>query len=142
LKRRLVPKFPDGTYHGFISPETAAKVMTQVGELGWTDTSKYGNVDAILNGEIGRFRGVRWMETARFPTTPDQVVVFGPEAFVAGDWQTIQAYRVGAGSDHADPLAQRAIMGWKGMTGYAQVAFDGSPVMGPASNIQGYRAVI
>jgi N4-gp56 family major capsid protein len=141
LKRRNVPTFPDGTYHGFITPETAAKVTTQVGELGWTDTSKYAQPDAILNGELGKFRGVRWIEANRLNSgATDEVVIFGPEAYIAGDFQTIQAYRVGAGGDHADPLGQRAIMGWKGMMGYALVAFDGSPAMGPASNIQGYRA--
>jgi hypothetical protein len=141
LKRRNVPKFPDGTYHAFITPETAAKVMTQVGELGWTDTAKYADTQALLNGEIGKFRGVRFLETNRLNAgTPDKIVLFGPEAYVAGDWQSIEAYRVGRGGDHADPLAQRAIMGWKGMMGYTLVAFDGTPAMGPAANIQGYRA--
>lgn len=140
MKRRAVPKFSDGYYHGFITPETAAKVMTQVGELGWTDTKKYADTQALLTGEIGSFRGVRFMETPRLNAgTPDKVVVFGPEAYVIGDFQTIQAYRVAAGSDHADPLAQRAIMGWKGMMGYTLVAFDGSPVMGPTNNITGTR---
>jgi N4-gp56 family major capsid protein len=141
LKRRLVPTFPDGTYHAFITPELSAKIMTQVGELGWTDTAKYAEPQALLNGEIGRFRGIRFMETNRLNSgATNELVAFGPEAYVAGDFQTIEAYRVGRGGDHADPLAQRAIMGWKGMTGYTLVAFDGSPAMGPAANTQGYRA--
>jgi N4-gp56 family major capsid protein len=141
LKRRNVPRFPDGYYHAFITPETAAKVMTQVGELGWTDTKKYADTSALLNGEIGSFRGIRFIETNRLNAgTPDKIVIFGPEAYVAGDWQTIQAYRIAPGGDHADPLHQRGIMGWKGMTGYSLVAFDGTPAMGPATNIQGYRA--
>jgi N4-gp56 family major capsid protein len=141
MKRRNVPKFPDGYYHAFITPETASKVMTQVGELGWTDTMKYNNSQAILNGEIGSFRGIRFIETNRLNSgTPDKIVIFGPEAYVCGDWQTIQAYRIAPGGDHADPLSQRGIMGWKGMTGYTLVAFDGTPAMGPSNNIQGYRA--
>ena len=140
-KRALVPKFPDGTYHGFLTPETAALIMTQVGELGWTDTAKYADTTALLNGEIGKFRGVRFMETNRLNAgaTPN-IVIFGPEAFVLGDFQTVQAYRVGRGGDHADPLAQRAIMGWKGMIGQSLVAFDGTPAMGPVGNTQGYKA--
>jgi N4-gp56 family major capsid protein len=139
-KRRLVPKFSDGYYHAFITPETAAKVMSQVGELGWTDTKKYADPSAILNGEIGSFRGVRFLETNRLNAgTPDKIVIFGPEAYVCGDWSTIEAYRVGRGGDHADPLSQRAIMGWKGMMGYSLVAFDGSPAMGPSTNTQGYK---
>jgi N4-gp56 family major capsid protein len=138
-KRRNIPKFSDGTYHGFISPEGAALLMTQVGELGWTDTAKYANPKAILNGEIGTFRGVRFIETNRINAGTAEIVLFGPEAYVVGDFQTIQAYRVGRGGDHADPLAQRAIMGWKGMMGYSLVAFDGTPAMGPANNLTGTK---
>ena len=140
MKRRNVPKFSDGTYHAFITPEGASLLMTQVGELGWTDTAKYASPKALLNGEIGTFRGVRFIETNRLNAGTAEIVIFGPEAYVAGDYQTIEAYRVGRGGDHADPLAQRAIMGWKGMMGYSLIAFDGTPAMGPATNVQGYRA--
>lgn len=138
-KRRNVPTFPDGYFHAFIAPETSALVMTQVGELGWTDTKKYQDPSGILNGEIGAFRGIRFIETNRLPASPSQIVLFGPDAYVAGDWQTLQAYRVNAGADHADPLAQRAVMGYKGMWGFTLVAFDGTPAMGPASNATGTR---
>jgi N4-gp56 family major capsid protein len=139
-KRANMPKFSDGTYHAFISPEGSALLMTQVGELGWTDTAKYANPKALLNGEIGTFRGVRFIETNRINAGTAGIVIFGPEAFVCGDFQTIEAFRVGRGGDHADPLAQRAIMGWKGMMGYTLVAFDGTPAMGPGTNAQGYKA--
>jgi hypothetical protein len=81
------------------------------------------------------------METNRLNDgSTDSIVVFGPEAYVCGDWQTIEAYRVARGNDHADPLAQRAIMGWKGMMGYSLLAFDGSPAMGPTGNTTGAKA--
>jgi len=144
MKRRNVPTYPDGTYHGFLSPEAAAQIMTETGELGWTDTKKYQNPTDLLNGEVGTFRGVRFMETNRLPennTTPWDLYLSGPEAYAIGDFQTVEAYRIARGGDHADPLAQRAIMGWKGMIGQTLVGFDGSPLMGPAGlNIQGYRA--
>jgi N4-gp56 family major capsid protein len=144
-KRANVPTFPDGYFHAFIAPETSSLVMTQVGELGWTDTKKYADPSGILNGEIGSFRGVRFIETNRLPASPAQIIIFGPGAYICGDWQTIEAYRVGRGGDHADPLAQRAVMGWKGMMGYSLINFDGSPAMGPATNTTGqkaYRAVL
>ena len=137
LKKADVPMFPDGTYHGIISPADAALLMTQTGELGWTDAVKYANSKALLNGEIGTFRGVRFVESNR--VADHKTVVFGPDFFVWGDYQTIQAYRVAPGGDHADPLAQRGLVGWKGMWGLKLVAFDGSPAMGPASNIVGAR---
>ena len=141
MVRRNVPKFPDQTYHAFVTPETAAAIMTETGELGWTDTKKYANPNDLLNGEVGTFRGIRFIETNRINDgATDEIVAFGPEAYVIGDFQTIEAYRVGRGGDHADPLAQRAIMGWKGMMGTTLVTFDGSPAMGPALNTQGVRA--
>ena len=62
---------------------------------------------------------------------------FGPDFFIWGDYQTIRAYRVAPGGDHADPLAQRGLVGWKGMWGLKLNEFDGTPAMGPASNIEG-----
>lgn len=137
MKKADIPTFPDGTYRAFISPADAALVMTQTGELGWTDAVKYANGRALLNGELGTFRGVRFIESNR---VADHKTVFtGPDFFVWGDYQTIQAYRVAPGGDHADPLAQRGLVGWKGMWGLKLVAFDGSPAMGPATNTAGAR---
>lgn len=132
FKKADVPMFPDGTYHAIISPADAALIMTQTGELGWTDTSKYAQSTKLLNGELGTFRGIRFIESNR--VADHKTVVFGPDFFVWGDYQTVQAYRVAPGGDHADPLAQRGLVGWKGMWGLKLVAFDGTPVMGPATN--------
>ena len=132
LKKADVPTFPDGTYHAVISPADAALIMTQTGELGWTDASKYAQARELLNGELGTFRGIRFVESNR--VADHKTVVFGPNFFVWGDYQTVQAYRVAPGGDHADPLAQRGLVGWKGMWGLKLVAFDGTPVMGPATN--------
>ena len=132
LKKANVPAFPDGTYHALISPGDAALLMTQTGELGWTDTIKYANGKALLNGELGTFRGARFIESNRIADS--KTVFFGPDAFIWGDYQTIRAYRVAPGGDHADPLAQRGLVGWKGMWGLKLNEFDGTPAMGPASN--------
>jgi hypothetical protein len=121
MKKAEVPTFPDGAY-----------IMTQTGELGWTDTMKYASGKAILNGEIGTFRGVRFIESNR--VADHKSVIFGPDAFIWGDYQTIRAYRVAPGGDHADPLAQRGLVGWKGMWGLKINEFDGTPAMGPATN--------
>jgi N4-gp56 family major capsid protein len=137
LKKANVPAFPDGTYHALISPGDAALLMSQTGELGWTDTMKYANGKAILNGELGTFRGARFIESNRIADS--KTVFFGPDAFIWGDYQTIRAYRVAPGGDHADPLAQRGLVGWKGMWGLKLNEFDGTPAMGPASNIGAKR---
>jgi N4-gp56 family major capsid protein len=137
MKNALVPMFPDGTYHAVVSPTDAAIIMKEAGANGWTDTMKYASPESLLNGEIGRFRGVRFIESVR--VADGKSVLFGPDFFAWGDYQTIQAYRVAPGGDHADPLAQRGLVGWKGMWGLKTVAFSGTPAVGPASNTKGER---
>lgn len=137
LKVANVPTFPDGYYRALISPADAAFVMAETGALGWTETLKYANGMAILKGELGMFRGVRFIESNRIPD--NKTVIHGPDAWVWGDYQTIQAYRVAPGGDHADPLAQRGLVGWKGMWGMRLVNFDGTPAIGPVTNTEGFR---
>jgi N4-gp56 family major capsid protein len=134
MKRLEIPTFSDGTYHAFVTPETAALLMKETGELGWTDVSKYAQPENILNGEVGKYRGFRFLETTRMAAvadaSPQVVYAFGPEAWAQGDYQTIRPYRV-TGPDHADPLEQRALFGWKGMWGHKAIkmasAISGAP---------------
>ena len=137
LKVANVPMFPDGTYHAEISPADAAVIMSETGELGWTDTNKYTNRLPLLNGELGSFRGVRFVESNRI--SDHKTIIHGPGAWIWGDYQTIQTYRVAPGGDHSDPLAQRGLVGWKGMWGMKINSFDGTPAIGPATNIEGFR---
>lgn len=139
MKVAEIPTFADGFYHAYISPADAAAVMLDTDTRGWTETHKYTDASPLLVGEIGRFRGIRFMETTRIPD--GKTVICGPGAFAWGDYQTIQAYRVAPGGDHADPLAQRGLVGWKGMWGNSIVGFDGSPAAGPTSNTKGYKFV-
>jgi N4-gp56 family major capsid protein len=140
LKVANVPKFPDGTYHALISPTDAGTIMLDTESTGWTETTKYTDSSPLLNGELGRFRGVRFIESNR--VDDGKTVVFGPGMVIWGDYQTIQAYRVAPGGDHADPLAQRGLVGWKGMWGQKLAEFDGTPPIGPASNPEGKRYAV
>lgn len=140
LKLGNVPMFPDGSYHALISPADAGVVMLDAESHGWTETNKYTNNTPLLNGELGKFRGVRFIESNRI--TDGKTVIFGPGMVVWGDYQTIQAYRVAPGGDHADPLAQRGLVGWKGMWGMTTAEFDGTPAIGPASNPGGKRYAV
>lgn len=137
MKQAEVPPFPDGYYRCYISVADAAQIMAATGARGWTETAKYANGMVLLNGEIGLFRGIRFIESNRI--SDGKSLVIGPGAWVWGDWQTVQAYRVAPGGDHSDPLAQRGLVGWKGMWGMSLVAFDGSPAFGPTSNPEGFR---
>lgn len=122
LKKALVPTFPDGFYRCFISPTDMAAVQADTSGLGFQESIKYSDSMPLINGEIGRFRGVRFIETTRVADT--KATLFGPEFFAWGDYQTAQVYRVAPGGDHADPLAQRGLVGWKGMFGGEAILFN------------------
>lgn len=130
-----VPTFPDGYYHGVIHPYVAHDLMSEAATLtgAWIDVRKYGGVDGedLLRGEIGRMHGVRFMETNQKTylgtggATSAHIfgtVIYGPDYFAFGDEQSVQAYVVRPGGDHMDPLAQKALVGWKGMWGAKVIA--------------------
>jgi N4-gp56 family major capsid protein len=126
LKAANVPTFADGYYHAFIHPNMVFDVMGDTAVGGWIEAAKYGAVDQLFAGEIGRLYGVRFIETpvgtylGTIGATSAKVYstfVFGPGAWALGDVQTIRSYMVRPGGDHTDPLAQLAEVGWKGMFG-------------------------
>lgn len=208
LKAANVPTFPDGTYHAFINPRVTYDLQGDTATGGWLDTSKYAYPDGFLTGEIGRYMGVRFIETNvanefdlagtnttvalatsaaaddivdtgsahgfavndpihfvtltggagvsvgttyyviaanlgaqtfQFSTTVGggavnfttdmtagtvgkavdvmSTFVTGPDCFAFGDLQSTRAYMVSPGGDHSDPLAQKALVGWKGAWG-------------------------
>ena len=88
----------------------------------WIESTKYVDNMPLLNGEIGRFAGVRflvssnakvWEESGADDANVYSAHFFGPDSYTVGDSQTLQAYFVSPGGDHTDPLAQRAIAGYK-----------------------------
>lgn len=138
LRNANVPTFPDGTYHGIIHPFVAADLMSEaVANPGaWLDVRRYGGPDAeaMLKGEVGRLHGVRFMESNQSTYLGANglssahifgTAIYGPDYFVFGDYMNIEAYMVRPGGDHYDPLAQKALVGWKGMWGTQVVDITG-----------------
>lgn len=131
LKDANVEPFADGFYRAVISPMIAYDLMAETNTGGWLDVVKYAEPGAALRGEIGRFAGVRFMEhnvANLFANASNgagaggnidvySTVIFGPNFLAFGDIQTIETYFVRPGGDHTDPLAQKALVGWKGMWG-------------------------
>ena len=85
-------------YTGFIHPDLVSDLMgeTMSGSQvqGWTAANVYSTPDAIKNGEIGSYLGVRWIET---PTAPvyqgagsGTTNVYG--VFIAGRQALAKAY--------------------------------------------------
>ena len=89
---------------------------------GWIESRKYVDNTDLLTGEIGMFAGVRFIVSsdAKVYTTAGAsagnvyaALFLGPDAYAIGDSQTLQSYFVAPGGDHTDPLAQKALLGYK-----------------------------
>lgn len=122
MKAANIPTFPDGFYRAMIHSDVLYDLMSDTSIGGWIEASKYAEPGNLLSGEVGRLYGVRFIETQsgtanRLATDTYDTFVFGPEYFAFGDLQSIQTYMVSPGGDHSDPLAQAALVGYKGMWG-------------------------
>lgn len=122
LQKNNVPTFSDGTYRAIISPQQAYDLETDTANGGWIDVHKYVDNAPLLSNEIGRIFGTRFMVSSNAKVFTGggaggvdvySAIWFGPDAYVVGDLQTLRAYFVPAGGDHNDPIAQKALMGWK-----------------------------
>ena len=122
LKGSNVPQFADGTYRCIIHPAQEYDLISDTSVNGWIEANKYTNQTPLLTGEIGQFAGVRFIVSsdAKVYATAGasagnvySALFLGPDAYTIGDSQTLQSYFVAPGGDHSDPLAQRAIVGYK-----------------------------
>lgn len=126
MKVANIPTYGDGTYHAFIHPNATYDLQSDTSVGGWIEASKYAQPENLLNGEIGKYAGVRFIEAnvgtvildAGAASADVYCTTFtGPEFFAFGDLQSLTAYMVNPGGDHADPLGQKAQVGWKAMWG-------------------------
>jgi N4-gp56 family major capsid protein len=128
LKANSIAPYADGFYRAKVHPNATFDLMNDTSVGGWIEASKYAAATQLLDGEIGRYAGVRFVETTvntwrlntggastNLPTY--QTIFHGPDYFAWGDLQTTRAYLVRPGGNHADPAAQSAVVAWKGMWG-------------------------
>jgi N4-gp56 family major capsid protein len=128
LKAAEIAPYGDGFYRAKVHPNVTFDLMNDTAVGGWIEASKYAASTQLLDGEIGRYAGVRFVETtvntwrknnggvgAALPIY--QTIFHGPDYFAWGDLQTTRAYLVRPGGNHADPAAQSALVSWKGMWG-------------------------
>lgn len=131
LKRENAPKI-DGCYVAIVHPDITHDLMN---DDEWKYPHQYADPSAIYEGEIGKIAGVRFVETSEAKVWPagstyidadDQpktlkadvyaTVVLGADAYgtteiTGGGLEHIVKQLGSAGS--ADPLNQRATVGWK-----------------------------
>lgn len=113
----------DGSFVGIIHPDVAYDLMRSAE---WIDLQKYtNNVDHVYNGEIGKIGGVRFVETTEAKIFAKggasgvdvySTLILGSNAYgvtevTGGGLQHIVKQLGSSGS--ADPLNQRASVGWK-----------------------------
>jgi N4-gp56 family major capsid protein len=122
LKASNVPAFADGFYRCIIHPNQEFDLVSDTAVNGWIESRKYVDNRELLTGEIGSFAGVRFIVSsdAKLNATAGasagnvySALFLGPDAYAIGDSQTLQSYFVAPGGDHTDPLAQKALVGYK-----------------------------
>lgn len=70
LRNANVPTI-GGFYIGYLNPDQSVDLRVETGGVGWRDPQNAVTVQGIINGEIGTFEGVRWIETSRMPKLAD-----------------------------------------------------------------------
>jgi len=128
LKTKSAPKI-DKSYFAIVHPAVAFDLMTYTDEKGnnpFIDVSKYANKEAIVEGEIGKMYGIRFIETPNAVTTTTdgtddgatvyQTIIYGDNAFGVVDLEGGNLRSIvkplGSGGT-SDPLDMISTIGWK-----------------------------
>ena len=121
LKVLNAPKI-DGYYVGIIHPDCSYDLMS---DPKWVNVKTYSDPEGIYEGEIGRIEGVRFVETSEakvfagagsdgrdvYSTLIMGADAYGTTEITGGGLQHIVKQLGSSGA--ADPLNQRATVGWK-----------------------------
>lgn len=124
LRAASVPPIFGNDYGAFVHPYAIYDLMA---DTAWVNVANYAAPENMLTGEVGRLYGVRfiqstvgtWVSNAGGAGTVPvySTLFFGREFFAVGDFGSIEIHTVRPGGDHSDPLAQKALVGWKGWIG-------------------------
>lgn len=129
LMRNDTMALPDGSFAGVIHPDATYDLMGDTTTGAWVDANKYTepNADKLLNGEIGKLYGIRFLETSNgyvrgtgVATSGSVYVtsVFGTDAFGVTELQNLRTYVKDFGSaGSADPTDKVSTVGWKTLFG-------------------------
>jgi N4-gp56 family major capsid protein len=121
MKYDNIPMFGDGTFHAIVDPAVVFDFEEDEALGGWKAINTYNPSTAILAGELGKYAGVRFMESANArvftaagagSADVHSTYICGPDSFAFGDWGNITTHVVLPGG-HGDELAQVMSIGWK-----------------------------
>lgn len=81
LKAAAVPTFSDGTYRAIVHPGSTYDLESDTAVGGWIDAQRYAGSEKLFTGEVGRYAGVRFIES---PAAVSFSAVQGPAITLAG----------------------------------------------------------
>lgn len=125
LRNMNAEPFEGGYYVGILTPDTEYDMMN---DPEWVEVSKYGKPEQLFNGEVGRLGGVRFVTTTegkKFAkgeegnnTSIDvhSTLIIGKNAYGVTELEGMGLQHIVkqlGSSGTADPLNQRATVGWK-----------------------------
>lgn len=125
LRRGDAMEQTDGLFVAAVHPDSLYDLMSDTSTGGWIDANKYteGNADKLLQGEVGKIAGARFLETSNAyvrgtgVTASASIYVtnfFARDAFGVTDLQNLETIIHGFGTGGvADPTNKVATAGWK-----------------------------
>lgn len=132
LERNDAMQLPDGSWVSVIHPDSLYDLEADTSTGGWIDANKYTEpnaVNALLNGEVGKLLGVRFLQTSNGYTRGAGITtsgtvyvtsVFGTDAFGVTNLQNLKTYvKDFSSGGTADPTEKVTTAGWKTSFGAA-----------------------
>lgn len=123
-KNNVKPFAEDGCYHMIIDAEQEFDFKNDTSSNGFIEVSKYAQSEKLLDGEIGKYDGVRIMVSSNIEKVKvgsvdiHKSVMYGRHAYGVtsvekGDGKAQIIVKALGSSGTSDPLNQRATVGWK-----------------------------
>lgn len=116
LKSENIPTFSDGTYRAIVHPGSTFDLESDTSVGGWIDAQRYAGSAALFTGEVGRYAGVRFIEStnaASFAAVDGPALTTAGNAAIAStDLITATAHGLQAG----DRIKITALTGGTGLT--------------------------
>ena len=133
LRSNDVPEVDGGFYVAAVHPDALYDMMVDTTTGGWMDAQKYTDNTQLLNGEVGKIAGVRFIESsnAGYPgqgtvancgvaasSTLYVTPFFGKEAYGVSELQGLRTYiKDFSSGGTSDPTEKVATAGWKCLFG-------------------------
>lgn len=127
LKKNNIKPFADGCYHMVIDAEQEFDFKNDTASNGFVEVIKYAKPEQMLDGEIGKYDGVRIkvssnvkvVEVGSNPVVKvHQALIYGRHSYAVtsiekGQGKATIIVKALGSAGTADPLNQRSTIGWK-----------------------------